>query len=141
MTEHTVTVVTKKTVPVKYLQAECGVRYWEDAKVNGAEDAEGKLIPCRKGDNWAPLIELDTGKIQDWPEGTTANVHYKVCDDGRYHLLDTTMKTVASIDGYVPTMLCPEGGGYGDYVIMEIDADGSIANWRRFHRVREGFVR
>ena len=37
---------------------------------------------------------------------------------------------IASIDGYVPSIMCPEGEGYGDYVIMEIDGDGRIANWK-----------
>jgi hypothetical protein len=129
MTEHTITVVTKKTVPVKYLRAECGVRYWEDATVNGTEDTDGKLIPFREGDAWRPLIDLDTGKIERWSEGTTASIHYKVCDDGKYELLDADKNVVASISGYVPEMMCPKGSGYGDYVIMEIEADGSIANW------------
>lgn len=30
-------------VAVRYLQAECGVRYWE-----------GNLVRCREGDNWRP---------------------------------------------------------------------------------------
>ena len=34
------------------------------------------------------------------------------------------------IDGYVPSMMCPEGDGYGDYVIMKVAEDGTIANWR-----------
>ncbi len=127
MTELTITI--KKTVPVKYLRAECGVRYWEDAKVNGVEDTEGTLIPCRIGDIWCPVIDLDTGKIENWPEGTTASIHYKVCDEGVYTLLNENREVVASVDGYVIGMMCPEGGGYGDYVIMKIGPDGAIANW------------
>ena len=37
---------------------------------------------------------------------------------------------VKAIEGYVPSIMCPEGKGYGDYVIMEIDGDGRIAKWR-----------
>ena len=40
---------------VKYLLAEAGVRYWEDAMVNGEEDTEGSLIPCRDGEYWKPI--------------------------------------------------------------------------------------
>lgn len=29
-----------KSVEVKYLRARCGVRYWEDATVNGEEDTD-----------------------------------------------------------------------------------------------------
>ena len=64
------------------------VRYWEDATVNGVEDTDGALIPLRFGDCWMPIIELDTGRVRDWPEGTTADIHYKVCDAGEYELLD-----------------------------------------------------
>ena len=35
-----------------------------------------------------------------------------------------------SIDGYVPGIMCPEGDGFGDYVIMEIASDGTIAKWQ-----------
>lgn len=129
-----------KSIPVKYLRARCGVRYWEDGKVNGEEDADGSRIPCREGTaadnnhlgggNWCPLIDLDTGKIEGWPEGTTASVHYKVCDDGDYELLDADGNVVKSIDGYVPAAMCPEGEGDGDYVIMEIGPDGTIAKWK-----------
>jgi len=119
-------VVSKK---VKYLQAECGVRYWEDAEVNGTEDTDGELIPCRVKDAWCPIIDLETGVIQDWPSGTTADLHYKVCDAGIYRLLDADKNVVREIDGYVPGIMAPGGSGYGDYVIMTIGADGKIADW------------
>lgn len=124
------TLKSKTSVPVRYLHAECGVRYWEDATVNGVEDTEGKLIPCRADDDWAPIIDLETGKIEDWPQGTVASIHYKVCDDGGYALLDANKKQVAAIDGYVIDMMCPEGNGFGDYVIMHVGADGTIENWK-----------
>lgn len=134
------TVATKQSVEVKYLRARCGVRYWEDAIVNGEEDTDGSRIPCRKGtaaDNdrlgggdWCPTIDLETGKIEGWPEGTTARLHYKVCDDGDYALLDADRNVVKAIDGYVPDIMCPGDASYGDYVIMTIGADGVIANWR-----------
>jgi len=117
-------------VAVKYLKAECGVRYWEDATVNGVEDTEGDLIPCRVGDTWCPVIDLETGAVQDWPAGTAASIHYKVCDDGRYTLLGADLRPVASIVGYVPKIMCPGGGGFGDYVIMSVSDSGAIADWR-----------
>ncbi len=133
-------VTVKRGAGVKYLQARCGVRYWEDADVNGEQDDDGSRIPCRKGtaaDNdrlgggdWCPTIELATGKIEGWPEGTTARIHYKVCDDGDYALLDSNRDVVKAIEGYVPTIMCPDGPGYGDYVIMRVGPDGTIADWR-----------
>jgi hypothetical protein len=117
-------------IAVKYLKVEAGVRYWEDGTVNGVEDADGSLIPCRAGDCWCPVIDLETGIIQGWPTPTTASVHYKVADSGRYVLLDADRNEVKAIDGYVPPILSPGGDGYGDYVIMDIDGAGKIAKWR-----------
>lgn len=118
-----------RTVQVRYLAARCGVRYWEDATVNGEEDADGSRIPCRDGDDWAPLIDIDEGRICDWPEGVTADIHYKVCDDGTYQIRDDSNNGIRRISGYVPSIMCPEGDGYGDYVKMKIDGAGKIANW------------
>lgn len=115
---------------VKYLLAEVGARYWEDATVNGIEDTEGDLIPCRDGDLWVPLIELETGKILNWQVGKTAKVHYKSCDCNVFKLLDADNNVVSELDGYVINMMCPGDDGYGDYVIMDIDADGVIADFK-----------
>lgn len=130
MNELVIEVATKQRVPVKFLRATVGARYWEDATVNGVEDTEGDLIPCRDGINWRPLIDLATGRIVDWPEGTTADIHYKSCDDNLFELLDADGHVVAKRGGYVIKMMCPEGNGYGDYVIMNVGADGTIANWK-----------
>lgn len=119
-----------KPVEVKYLKATCGVRYWEDAEVNGKdEDDDAPTIPFKVGEAWCPVIDLDAGVVVDWPEGVTAKTHYKVCDAGRYTLLDADHCELKVIEGYVPKVMCPGGDGYGDYVIMEIGADGKIANW------------
>lgn len=125
-----VTFTTKQAVPVRYLQAKCGVRYWEGATVNGVEDTEGALIPCREGDYWCPLIDLETGQILNWTPGVTADIHYKICDDGEYALLDEAKNEVRRIDGYVPAMLSPKDSGYGDYVIMDVSAEGAIQGWK-----------
>lgn len=119
-----------KRVTVDRLRAECGVRYWEDATVNGVTDENGDLIPLRMGDCWSPTIMLETGRILDWPEGTTASLHYKICDAGIYSLLSPAGEIVATKDGYVPSMMSPAGSGYGDYVIMKIGSDGVIADWK-----------
>lgn len=123
---------THTTVSVAKLKVSAEVRYWEDASVNGQEDVDGTLIPFRKGDLWEPIIDLATGKVDGWPQGTAAEIHYKVCDAGEYWLLDDGGKEVAKWAGYyVPDdFLCPGDNGYGDYIILEIDADGQIAKWR-----------
>jgi hypothetical protein len=119
-----------KTVNATVLTVVAGVRYWEDADVNGVTDEEGDLIPFRSGDNWCPVIDIDTGHIVGWPVGTTASIHYKVCDEGTYSLLGQHGEKLAAKEGYVPTCMSPGGSGYGDYIIMTISADGKIAGWR-----------
>lgn len=120
-----------KTVEVEFLEVSAGVRYWEDASVDGVEDTDGTLMPLRKGDTWAPIIELGSGIVKNWPAGLTANIHYKVCDQGEYWLLDGDGKRVAKYaSDYVPGLLCPLENGYGDYIILKINGEGHISGWR-----------
>lgn len=119
----------EKEVEIKTLHVKAGVRYWEDSTVNGVEDEEGELIPFRSGDYWCPVIDIGKGQIIGWPKGTTASIHYKVCDDGVYTLLDGKGKKVISIDGYVPNTMSPKEKGFGDYIIMEVNGEGMIDEW------------
>jgi hypothetical protein len=114
-----------------YIEVNAEVRYWEDATVNGIEDKEGKLIPFRKENCWSPVIRLADGMVVDWPIGTTADVHFKVCDAGEYWLQDEECKRVAKWAGfYVPDeFLCHGDNGCGDYIILKIGADGLIKKW------------
>ncbi len=119
-------------VPVTALRADCGVDHWEDGTVDGIEDTEGSLIPCRNGDRWQVDIDLASGRITNWTPGVVAKVHYKVCDDGIYSLLDEHGNVVVQIDGYVPAIMAPadEDHGFGDYVVMTIGPDGVIESWK-----------
>jgi hypothetical protein len=114
----------------KFIEVDAGVRYWEDALLNGEADEAGR-IPFKNGERWQPVIELATGRVLDWPEGTTADIHYKVCDDGLYWLLDEGRQRIAAWRGhYVPNeILCVGDSGFGDYIILTIGADGLIADW------------
>lgn len=116
---------------MKTLIVEAGVRYWEDATVNGKEDTDGSLIPLRGGDRWCPIIDIKTGRILDWPEGTTADVHYKICDDGEYWLGDEQGRKMQKWKGsYVPDkLLCVGDEGYGDYIILTVESNGHIRGW------------
>lgn len=117
-------------VEIKTLKIRAGVRYWEDATVNGVEDEKGDLIPCRIQDDWFPEIHIETGKIINWIPGVTANIHYKVCDDGDYYLLDENDEQVLHKSGYVPDCLSIDDNGYGDYIIIKVDENGMINNWK-----------
>jgi hypothetical protein len=108
------------------------VRYWEDAYINGAQDTvEGDEVPLKAGILWEPRIELETGRVIDWPQGTTADIHYKVCDQGEYWLEDADGKRLKWKGSYVPNDLLAIGdNGYGDYIILKINADGMIEGWK-----------
>tara|TARA_A100000172_G_C3044260_1_gene111852 strand:+ start:26293 stop:26715 length:423 start_codon:yes stop_codon:yes gene_type:complete len=121
----------KKEFEVKTLLVEANVRYWEDATVNGVEDENGDLIPCKLGDTWKPIIDLETGLITNWEKGKEADIHYKVCDAGEYWLQDENGEKIVKAKGYyVPDFLAIDDSGLGDYIIMKVDKDGKINNWR-----------
>jgi hypothetical protein len=127
-----------KEVEITTLLVSAGVRYWEDSSVNGVDDTEdGTLIPCKNGDYWEPIIDIETGVITNWPKGTSANIHYKVCDDGTYKLADEKGNVVLEIEGYVPKILDLDGESFGDYIIMDVDVNGKIANWNNKPIIRD----
>lgn len=102
------TIKVEKEFDIKYLAIDAKVRYWEDTDINGEQDVD--LYECTDKDisprmpfaekdirdewRWRPIIDVDECKIIDWPIGTTANIHYKVCDDGIYSILDKDMNEI-----------------------------------------------
>jgi len=129
MSKYVIEAKKVKEVEVVKLDVSAGVRYWEDGTIDGQEDIDGNM-PLRKTEFWCPRIDLKTGVIDEWPNGVTAQIHYKVCDAGVYSLLDNEGNTVASIEGYVPRIMSPEDNGYGDYIIMSINGEGKISDWK-----------
>ena len=122
----------QKEVDLKTLVVKAKPRYWEDATIDGKDDTErGLYVPCKNGDIWNPFIDIDSGTVVNWDKGVKANIHYKVCDECGYELLDDDGNVIISFDdGYVPTTLSPKENGYGDYIIMDIDENGKIENWK-----------
>ena len=124
--------VSEAVEDATHFLANAEVRYWEDAYVNGVEDGDGRLIPGRIGSIWVAKIEIATGKVCDWPKGTSADIHYKVCDAGEYWLLNEAGEKLAWRSGYVPgAFLCHGDNGFGDYIILKIGPDGQIADYKR----------
>lgn len=121
----------EKEFELKTIQVKAEVRYWEDSEINGVSDTEsGDNVPCKNNSLWCPLIEIETGLIRNWEIGVTANIHYKVCDCCGFDLMDDKGEVIfTQEDGYVPDSLATDGEGYGDYIIMSIDANGFIENW------------
>ena len=75
---------------------------------------------------WIACVDIDTGKIHDWPDGDAREMHVKVCDAGTYKLFDDEGNVVAEKQGYVPSIVPND---YGDYVVLSINENGVITNW------------
>ena len=118
----------------KLLIVRAEVRYWEDSTFDGVEDSEeGEFAPFKSGVFWNPIIDLDSGKIVNWPQGTVAAIHYKVCDQGEYWLADASAVKLAKWKGsYVPDkFLCHGDEGFGDYIIFAVNENGKIQDYTK----------
>jgi hypothetical protein len=72
-------------------------------------------------------IDINTGKVLNWPKGISQSFHtIKIVDTGYYRILDENGKEIVSYKGYVPDCL----GEYGDYLEFDIDENGMIEDWR-----------
>lgn len=78
-------------------------------------------------------IDLRERKLKDWDESNGyLHVWAKVRDEGTYTLYDTDMKPLWQIQGYVPSALIPPYDmGFGDYLELTIEADGTLPEWRK----------
>lgn len=84
------------------------------------------------------LIEVDTGKVVSWQGSEPVLIYDNVRDGGVYTLFDSNGNEARKIDNYyVPNDLIP--GEYGDYINLEISADGIVTNWPKYPSVLEFF--
>ena len=114
------TIKVKKEVEITMVKVDVAVRYDEKDIPND--------FPLRKGDVWSAIINIDEGRVLDWPKGEKRHLSMKVCDEGSYFLLDAEGNTVLSIEqDYVPNALLP--GKWGDYIDLHIGENGLISNW------------
>jgi hypothetical protein len=140
----------KRKYNIKYLSVDVCPRFYNDSRVNGIDDVDLckekgigiPNMPCveRIKDfpknvlysdhyRWRPIIDIDEGIIINWKQGVTADVNYKVCDDGIYILLDDKKNEIVKVESYVPNLLSIDDWGDGDYINLTIDEDGKIENW------------
>jgi hypothetical protein len=112
----------------KYLAVRAKVRYW-DAEIWDEGVLSLRQIPFRHAEHWCPVINIETGKILDWPAGVVANVCFKVCDCCECALLDCNHSIISKHSGYVINALRPDGDGDNDCIDMQIDLDGRIEDW------------
>ena len=115
----------------KYLQISAKPRYWEDAIINGKNDING-VIPFRNNDVWEIIIDIANGKVIDWKD-IDAKIYYKVCDEGEYFILDKNKNKILKYNSdYVPDILSINDEGFGDYIIMNINKDGFIEDFKMY---------
>lgn len=77
------------------------------------------------------VIDLTNHKVLNWnyKEGYL-RMWAKVRDGGTYTLLDKDKNPIWQIDGNVPNKLIPPfEKGWGDYIELAIEADGTIREW------------
>lgn len=113
------------------LKVIANIRYWEDTEINWKGDTENwDNIPCKIDTKWCPIINTKTWIIENWEKWKTAKIHYKVCDECSWELYDNEILIASEYDEYVPDTLCPWDNGYWDYIIMNIDENWKIENWK-----------
>ncbi len=88
-------------------------------------------------------IDLRERKLKDWDESNGyLHVWAKVRDEGAYTLYGTDMKPLWQIQGYVPSALIPPYDmGFGDYLELTIEADGTLPEWQETSDFSDFLVR
>lgn len=121
---------------VEIIGIECWIhpRRWNTSEINGMNDDNDEpkmpLVEEHYGElAWHIIINPETGQIGQWPQGTTASIHYKSVDENYIHFLDDRLGIIKEYEGCVPNFLCPKEDGWGDYVIMDIDENGFIKDF------------
>ncbi len=79
--------------------------------------------------SWDITVDIDTGRIREWPTGQGPfDIYAKPVDTGVYQLFKKGQSEPAyKLSGYVPHGIIP--GEFGDYVDLQINEDGVITNW------------
>ena len=148
-----ITILKPVEVETKFLKVKAGVTYPEDSQfikvnidVNGnscnsyiSDDEENPKMPFmeveydkygHKRFYWQPTIDIENGVIINWPKGVKARIFYKVCDDFICTISDENDNEVLQYNGYVPNFMALEDEGFGDYIDMVVDGNGTIKGWR-----------
>lgn len=120
--------MVRQEVDFNVLEVMVPIRDREGFIINGVECEDGSLVPFSEGDNWCPRIDLDEGEVIGWPSNAEADIQAYVGDAGSYYLIDECEGYMESFEEVaVPRML---SGGTRNSIVMKIDKDGKIANWK-----------
>ena len=125
---------SKKINSVKYLAISVGEEDCDDGVK--AFDEQGNIITDRKDipldyGNFNLKIDIDNGKIIDWPKKKiSVKVYMRAKDTGFYNYYDKDNKLIYEESGYVPDFLGINNPAYGDDINFDTDLDGFILKWK-----------
>lgn len=85
--------------------------------------------PCIEGHYWTPIININTGKIINWDALIKCHIFAKVCDEFACKIKGLNGEDIVTYEGYVPSFMAIEDKGYGDYIDMIVEEDGTIKDW------------
>nr|DAX18964.1 MAG TPA: hypothetical protein [Caudoviricetes sp.] len=83
------------------------------------------------------LIEVDTGKVVSWQGNEPVSIHDNIRNNGVYTLFKCGDEVARLDNYYIPHDLIP--GKRGEYIHIDISADGVITNWPDVPNVYEFF--
>lgn len=131
--------------PVK-VRVIAGVRYWEDCEYStdnwktwsnpqdNDEDGYDIVGDQFDGNYWKFEIDYDSGKIDNWKKGFCLKTFFKVCDDGKYQIIDSNNNIMWDSDindtPYVPDFLEINDSNCGDNIYITVNGDGYIKDWK-----------
>lgn len=148
-----ITIKKPVTVNVKTLEVYLGNRFYpEDLTFYDSNDncevfetIEGllnKFPSLEKNKEICLIIDIDSGKITNWPIGWSCEFYnIKLVDEGIYKLYDADGGIIHEYYGYVPDILDISGDGYGDYLEFEVDENGIIEDWECTDKLIENFMK
>lgn len=132
------------------------VIYWEDCEIGGQEFDEGSdenvikdllgrydneyKIGLVDGNLLRLIINPETGKVENYAGEKEVRMHFKVCDECSWEITEHVPNGINPYDAYdnpvlkeenyyVPDFLEIDDNGYGDYIEITIQTDGTIKNW------------
>ena len=120
---------------IRYVKAVIEPISFETSYVNGKKDSNKNtkmpgIYENEDGKKLSIEIDLETGKVINWPNGTYAQMSYKVGDYGEYTMYDKDWKRLCVYEGYVPELFqLEEKEKNGDWFSIKIGKDGKIKNF------------
>lgn len=118
----------EKIFDLKKLDIEARVINFDGTIINGVVCVDCNQIPCIFEDFWNPSISIDDGIIPNWTKGVEAKINLFLGKKCSWWILDSHLEVILErYDDYVPNCL---SDGDNNYLVMNIDKDGKIENWK-----------